>query len=96
VVITRSFARIHEANLKKQGVLPLTFVNASEYELIQEMDRVDILGLTKLSPGSMVTAVLHHNDGTISTLSLRHSLNAEQIAWFKAGSALNFIGGIHS
>jgi len=91
VVITRSFARIHETNLKKQGVLPLTFVSATDYDLIQETDRVDILGLTELAPGSMVTAVFHHVDGSDSALSLTHSLNAEQIAWFKAGSALNFL-----
>jgi aconitate hydratase len=94
VVITRSFARIHETNLKKQGVLPLTFISASDYDLIQEADRVDILGLTELAPGSMVTAVFHHVDGSDSALSLTHSLNAEQIAWFKAGSALNFLRSV--
>ena len=93
VVITRSFARIHETNLKKQGVLPLTFVSGADYNLIQETDRVDILGLTELAPGSTVTAVFHHLDGSDSVLSLTHSLNAEQIAWFKAGSALNFLRG---
>jgi aconitate hydratase len=93
VVITRSFARIHETNLKKQGVLPLTFVSATDYNLIQETDRVDILGLTELTPGSTVTAVFHHVDGSDSILALTHSLNAEQIAWFKAGSALNFLRG---
>jgi aconitate hydratase len=93
VVITRSFARIHETNLKKQGVLPLTFVYATDYDLIQETDRVDILGLTELASGSTVTAVFHHVDGSDSALALTHSLNAEQIAWFKAGSALNFLRG---
>ena len=93
VVITRSFARIHETNLKKQGVLPLTFVSGADYNFIQETDRVDILGLTELAPGSTVTAVFHHLDGSDSVLSLTHSLNAEQIAWFKAGSALNFLRG---
>jgi len=91
VVITRSFARIHETNLKKQGVLPLTFAQNADYDLIQEADRVDILGLCELAPGSTVTAVLHHLDGSESSVSLHHSLNAEQIAWFKAGSALNFL-----
>ncbi len=91
VVITRSFARIHEANLKKQGVLPLTFMNETDYEQIQEGDRLDILGLTKLAPGSTVQAVTHHADGTTTQMSLRHSLNAEQIAWFMAGSALNYL-----
>jgi aconitate hydratase len=91
VVITRSFARIHEANLKKQGVLPLTFMNETDYEQIQEGDRLDILGLTKLAPGSTVQAITHHADGTTTQMSLRHSLNAEQIAWFIAGSALNYL-----
>jgi aconitate hydratase len=94
VVITRSFARIHETNLKKQGVLPLTFANSADYELIEEADQVDILGLTELAPGSTVTAVCHHADGSESSLSLKHSLNDEQIAWFKAGSALNFLGAV--
>ncbi|MEK6202127.1 MAG: aconitate hydratase, partial [Desulfobulbaceae bacterium] len=84
VVITRSFARIHETNLKKQGVLPLTFTSAADYDLIQEADRIDILGLTELAPGSRLTAVCHHADGTESRISLNHSLNGEQIAWFKA------------
>jgi len=91
VVITRSFARIHEANLKKQGVLPLSFINEADYDLIAEEDRLDILGLTLLAPGSTVQAVAHHADGSESRFSLRHSLNAEQIAWFQAGSALNFL-----
>jgi aconitate hydratase len=91
VVITRSFARIHETNLKKQGVLPLTFAQNADYDLIQEADRVDILGLRELAPGSTVTAVVHHPDGSESRMALRHSLNGEQIAWFKAGSALNFL-----
>ncbi len=94
VVITRSFARIHETNLKKQGVLPLTFVTGADYDLVQEADRVDILGLTELAPGSTLTAVCHHADGTESGISLKHSLNGEQIDWFKAGSALNFLGAV--
>ncbi len=88
-VITRSFARIHETNLKKQGVLPLTFVNGEDYELVQEEDSIDLLGITELSPGSSVRAVFHHKDGTSSEVALQHSLNDEQILWFKAGSALN-------
>ncbi len=91
VVITRSFARIHEANLKKQGILPLSFINEADYDLIAEEDRLDILGLTQLAPGSTVQAVAHHADGTESRFPLRHSLNTEQIAWFQAGSALNFL-----
>jgi aconitate hydratase len=94
VVITRSFARIHETNLKKQGVLPLTFVAAADYDLIQEADRVDILGLTELAPGSTVTAVCHHADGTEAVVTLKHSLNDEQISWFKTGSALNSLRAV--
>jgi aconitate hydratase len=88
-VITRSFARIHETNLKKQGILPLTFANADDYELVQEGDRIDLLGITELAPGSRVTAVFKHQDGSQSEILLQHSLNEEQIRWFKAGSALN-------
>ena len=94
VVITRSFARIHETNLKKQGVLPLTFASTADYDLIQEADRVDILGLSELAPGSTLTAIFHHADGTESVIALNHSLNGEQIDWFKAGSALNFLGAV--
>ncbi len=90
-VITRSFARIHETNLKKQGVLPLTFIDAEDYERVQDGDRIDLLGITELAPGSTVRAVLHHLDGGHSEMILQHTLNAEQIAWFKAGSALNFL-----
>ncbi len=90
-VITRSFARIHETNLKKQGVLPLTFINEADYDKLQEDDVVDIKGLTKLAPGSSISAVLHHKDGSSDEIPLHHSLNDEQIAWFKAGSALNFM-----
>jgi aconitate hydratase len=93
VVITRSFARIHETNLKKQGVLPLTFVDMADYERIQENDTLDILGLTAIAPGSKVCAVLHHSDGSQEEIELKHSLNDEQINWFKAGSALNFLRG---
>ncbi len=88
-VITRSFARIHETNLKKQGVLPLSFVSESDYDLVQEGDTIDLLGLTALAPGSEIQAIFHHVDGSSSQVSLAHSLNSEQIEWFKAGSALN-------
>lgn len=90
-VITRSFARIHETNLKKQGVLPLTFANPEDYGLVQDGDRIDLLGISELAPGSTVRAVLHHQDGSHTHILLKHSLNAEQIDWFKAGSALNFL-----
>ncbi|MSP61593.1 MAG: aconitate hydratase [Myxococcales bacterium] len=90
-IITRSFARIHEANLKKQGVLPLTFADPSVYDRVQETDRVSLLGLARLVPGQPVTARLRHGDGTSETFELRHTLNAEQIDWFKAGAALNLL-----
>lgn len=92
-VITRSFARIHETNLKKQGVLPLTFANPADYDLVQEADTVDLTGIVDIAPGSVITGVFHHADGTVSEVELKHSLNAEQIDWFKAGSALNFLRG---
>ena len=88
-IIARSFARIHEANLKKQGLLALMFENPEDYDLIWETDRVSIVGLKELAPGNPVTCYLHHADGTRSTTQLRHSLNSSQIDWFKAGSALN-------
>tara|TARA_R110000868_G_scaffold262401_2_gene521069 strand:+ start:45152 stop:47413 length:2262 start_codon:yes stop_codon:yes gene_type:complete len=90
-VITRSFARIHEANLKKQGVLPLTFVNPSDYDLVEQGDSIDLVGLKTLAPGSKVTAALHHKDGSSVEVELQHSLNDEQLVWFKNGSALNTI-----
>jgi len=85
----RSFARIHEANLKKQAVLPLTFVDPVDYEKVQELDRISVLGLDELAPGGQVTVVLHHDGGGEDRVQTQHSLNAEQIEWFRAGSALN-------
>jgi len=90
-VISRSFARIHESNLKKQGVLPLTFENPFDYDKVEETDKISILGLKDLAPGSTVRGRLHHADGTAEEIRLRHSLNPEQIEWFKAGSALNVL-----
>ncbi|MEE2830416.1 MAG: aconitase family protein, partial [Myxococcota bacterium] len=90
-VIVRSFARIHETNLKKQGVLPLTFVNPADYDLVQEDDRVSLDGITTLAPGSTVTLTLTHADGSTESFATSHTLNDEQIEWFKAGSALNKI-----
>jgi len=92
-VITRSFARIHETNLKKQGVLPLTFTNPEDYDLVQEADTIDLIGIETIAPGSSVKGIFHHEDGSVSEIELVHSLNAEQIGWFKAGSALNFLKG---
>jgi aconitate hydratase len=90
-VIVKSFARIHETNLKKQGMLALTFINKNDYDLVQEDDTIDIIGLTEFAPGKNLTIVLHHADGTTSSFEVAHSYNAQQIDWFKAGSALNMI-----
>ncbi|MES2503471.1 MAG: aconitate hydratase [Myxococcota bacterium] len=87
VIITRSFARIHEANLKKHGILPLTFVNPADYERIGESDKISIRGLANLSPGKEVEVLI--NDVPIPC---KHTMSEEQIKWFKAGSALNYVG----
>lgn len=91
VVVVRSFARIHETNLKKQGVLALTFANPDDYNRVQEMDRISIQGVTQLSPDQPLTMVAHHADGTAESIRVNHTYNANQIAWFQAGSALNKI-----
>lgn len=88
-IIVKSFARIHETNLKKQGMLPLTFADPADYDRIQPSDRLSLVGLTKLSPGKPLECVLHHADGTSESFPLNHSMNEQQIEWFKAGSALN-------
>ena len=88
-VITRAFARIHESNLKKQGVLPLTFADPADYDRIQETDRISLTSVSGVAPGKPVQALLHHADGPQETIELHHTLNQEQIEWFKAGSALN-------
>jgi len=90
-VIVRSFARIHESNLKKQGVLPLTFSDPAAYDRIRPGDTVSLLGLKGLAPGKPVDAKVRHADGSEEALRLKHTLNAEQIEWFKAGSALNLL-----
>ncbi len=90
-VIARSFARIHETNLKKQGMLPLTFADPADYEKIRVDDRLSIRGLGELAPGRNLTAVLHHADGSEDSFALKHTLNDEQIQWFRAGSALNVL-----
>jgi aconitate hydratase len=92
-VIVRSFARIHEANLKKQGVLALTFANPDDYERIQADDTIDIVGLADLAPGRPVDVVIHHANGTSETVSTTHTMSDEHIAWFRAGSALNVLRG---
>jgi aconitate hydratase len=88
-VIARSFARIHESNLKKQGLLALTFTDPADYDKIREDDRLSLTGLGDLAPGKPVTCIVRHADGTTETLSLRHSYGASQVEWFKRGSALN-------
>ncbi len=90
-VIVRSFARIHESNLKKQGLLALTFENAEDYEKIEEDDKLDLLGLSTFNPESKLSLVLHHADGRVDKVPLTHTYNQAQIDWFKAGSALNFV-----
>ena len=95
-IITRSFARIHESNLKKQGVLPLTFEDPEDYERIQADDRVTLLGLNDLTPGRPVQCLLKHGDGSEETVQLRHTMNAGQIAWFRAGSAMNHMKNLEA
>jgi len=90
-IIVKSFARIHETNLKKQGLLPLTFVEASDYEKIQENDKIYIVGLKSLKPGQSLKMILKHEDNSTENLSVSHTLNELQIEWFRAGSALNYI-----
>lgn len=92
-VIARSFARIHETNLKKQGVLAFTFANPDDYDRIAARDRIALHDLSSLAPGKEVRCTVRHEDGAEETIQLRHSFDAEQIGWFKAGSALNaFVG----
>ncbi|MDH4183907.1 MAG: aconitate hydratase [Nitrospinota bacterium] len=90
-VITRSFARIHETNLKKQGVLPLTFADPKDYDKIHQADRISILGLSEMAPGKPLTVKLTRQDGISTSFLVNHTLSEEQIEWFKAGSALNKI-----
>ena len=90
-VLVKSFARIHETNLKKQGMLALTFANKADYDLIQENDSIDILGLTTFAPGVPLTMVFHHADGSSDSISVNHTYNEQQIEWFKEGAALNII-----
>lgn len=90
-IIVRSFARIHETNLKKQGMLPLTFANPADYDKIREGDRVSLVGLAELAPGRPLTMLVRHADGTTEEVLLNHSFNENQLGWFRAGSALNLI-----
>jgi aconitate hydratase len=90
-VLVKSFARIHETNLKKQGMLALTFVNKEDYNKILEDDQIQIKGLTHFSAGKTLTIVLKHADGSSEEFEVNHTYNEQQIEWFKAGGALNII-----
>jgi aconitate hydratase len=90
-VIARSFARIHESNLKKQGLLALTFPSPGDYDKIREDDRISLVGLAQMAPGKPVTCILSHADGTSESLQLQHSFSTSQIEWFQRGSALNLL-----
>jgi aconitate hydratase len=89
VIITKSFARIHETNLKKQGILPLTFADPKDYDKIEQNDRISVTGLQSLAPGKPVSVTIHKADGKDITIQTNHSFTDQQIGWFKAGSALN-------
>lgn len=90
-IIVKSFARIHETNLKKQGLLPLHFVNPADYDKVREDDLVDVTGLDAFAPGKNLTVTLRHADGSAESFEVSHTFNAEQVAWFKAGGALNLM-----
>jgi aconitate hydratase len=92
-ILVKSFARIHETNLKKQGLLALTFANTADYDRVQEDDILDILGLAEFAPQKPLRVVLHHADGHNEEILAHHSYNANQIEWFKAGAALNLLQG---
>ena len=90
-VIVKSFARIHETNLKKQGMLGLTFANEADYDLIKEDDTFSFVDLADFTPGKQLNLEVVHADGSTDSVILNHTYNAQQIDWFKAGSALNLI-----
>jgi aconitate hydratase len=90
-VIARSFARIHETNLKKQGVLALSFDNLLDYDKIRETDRLSLIDLSKIEPGKNIQCIIFHKDGAREEIRLKHSYNNFQLKWFKAGSALNIL-----
>lgn len=90
VVLAKSFARIHETNLKKQGMLALTFADKADYDKVQEDDKVSVLGLEHFAPNEQFVITLRHADGTVDRFKANHTYNELQIEWFKAGSALNY------
>ena len=89
VILAKSFARIHETNLKKQGMLALTFADKDDYKKVREEDKISIVGLKEFAPGKPLTAILYHADGTAESFAVNHTYNELQIKWFKAGAALN-------
>lgn len=91
VVIAKSFARIHETNLKKQGILALTFKNSQDYDIIEEDDQMDIIGLNEFAPDKNLQAVIKHANGEVEYIELGHTYSSLQINWFKAGSSINWI-----
>ena len=91
VVLVKSFARIHETNLKKQGMLGITFANEADYDLIQEDDTFNFVDLSEFSAGKQITIEVVHADGSKDVILANHTYNDAQIEWFKAGSALNLI-----
>ena len=91
-VIVRSFARIHETNLKKQGIIPLTFSDPDDYDKVLEADTISVTGLSDLKPGQPVRAVINHFEGGEEDIELTHTMSEEQIEWFRAGAALNILG----
>jgi aconitate hydratase len=88
-ILVKSFARIHETNLKKQGMLALTFADKNDYDKVRENDRISIIGLTGFTPGKNLEVILNHSDGTTESFEVLHTYNQAQIDWFKDGSALN-------
>ncbi|MCP4268383.1 MAG: aconitate hydratase, partial [Candidatus Brocadiaceae bacterium] len=90
-VIVRSFARIHETNLKKQGILPLTFSDPADYGKFREDDKISITGLDKLTPGNNINVTIKHSDSEVDDIETEHTMSEQQIEWFRAGSALNKI-----
>ena len=95
-VLVKSFARIHETNLKKQGMLGITFNNENDYDLIQEDDTFNFLDLSEFSPGKPLTIEVVHSDGNKDVIKANHTYNTGQIEWFKEGSALNLIKKQHT
>ena len=90
--VANSYARIFEANLKKQGVLPFTFSNKADYDKIQAKDKITFADLDKIAPGKAVTMTVTHEDGSSEDFQVNHTLNHDQVKWFNAGSALNYMG----